>query len=671
MNSNRLLPPRRGASRSFLLSLGAATAALASAGNVRAQVTDPAVITPYGTACGVGVGATDTILGNGSHAVAIQVTVSPFAPALLALGLDALDVPIPGGACRLYTSPLDIWFAPSNGAGIATFPLNLPAATIGTVFVQGATLDAAMTIATSQGLELEFPGQSPTADPSTQTAYPCAFYQNYVWNYGGDGVGNVTGRVWWPSSTCQSVDGPPTGLPMVVFLHGNGMTYTDHDELLAHIARNGFVCISVSNGSHMTGSNEGRAREAISFLNGMYAFWGYADRLTTDVAFTGHSRGGEAAITAARLLAQNPGMGHVAYDVEAVISLAPTDGGGDNSDPKENLDGTMTRAFLALYGTHDPDVRGIRLEDGLAGPENTAFAIYDRAGDESSVEGVLTLADNLEKAMVLIEGATHRGFLDACNILAGGPIGCDAHGDAAKGYFNAFLRWKVNNQAAYAAYFDAGAVPTTLRVAEVDTFPQFGGHPRRVLDNFEQGGMATNTMGGSVSTSGNIVSAVENEAWQLDASSPHDTRGLRVRWNGVGQIGWSVPAAVLPLVGQQRDVGNYQHLSLRVAQDYLDAFNTAGVDQDFRIRLFTSNGWSSYVRVSDWARVPYPTYFFTHPFPYPAGDFTKTALTTVRIPLSAFGGANLASVQNVWLYFGQAGTPTSGSVMLDSLEFVN
>jgi hypothetical protein len=465
--------------------------------------------------------------------------------------------------------------------------------------------------------------------------------------------------------------GPPQGLPMVVFLHGNGMTHTDHDGLLAHLARNGFVCISVSNGAHMGGSNEGRAREAISFLNGMYAFWGYADRLTEDVAFTGHSRGGEAAITAARLLAQNPGMGHVAYDVEAVVSLAPTDGGGDNSDPKENLDGTMTRAFLALYGTHDPDVRGIRLEDGLTGPENTAFAIYDRAGDESSVEGLLSSADNIEKAMILIAGATHRGFMDGCSILTGGPIGCDAHHDAANGYCNAFLRWKVRNQAAYAAYFDAGAVPTRLRVADVATFPQFGGHPRRVLDNFEQGGFATNTMGGSVVSAGAILGIAENELWQLDASAPHDTRGLRVRWSGAGQVGWSVPAANLPLVGQQRDVSGYGYLSFRVAQDYLDAFNTAGQDQDFRIRIFTSNGWSSYARVSDFARVPYPTYFYTHPFPYPAGDFTKTALRTVRIPLSAFGGANLNSVQTVFFYFGQAGYPATGSVLLDSIEFAN
>lgn len=659
--------PRRGASPSLVLSV----AALAAAGTATAQVTDPAVVTPYGSACGVGIAADDTILGNGAHSVAFDVTVGANAPALLALGLAAVDLPLPGTACHLLAEPLSLAFAPANALGHASFVLPLPASVVGTLFAQAATFDAAMTLQTSQGLELVFPGQSPTVDPSAQLEYPCVYFQNYVWNYGGDGVGNVTGRVTWPSSTCQMADGPPQDLPMVVFLHGNGMTYTDHDELLRHVARNGFVCISVENGAYMGGSNEGRAREAISFLNGMYAFWGYADRLTEDVAFTGHSRGGEAAITAARLLADTPAMGHIAYDVEAVVSIAPTDGGGDNSDPKENLDGLMTRAFLALYGTHDPDVRGIRLEDGLTGPENTAFAIYDRAGDESSVEGLLLPVDNIEKAMILIEGATHRGFLDGCNFLEGGLIGCDAHKDAAKGYFNAFLRWKVKNQAAYSAYFDAGAVPTRLRVAEVNTFPQFGGIPRRVLDNFEQAPWSTNTMGGGVQTFGMVAGVAENELWQLDASVPHDTRGLRVRWSGIGQVGWAVPAANLPIVGQQRDVSNYGYLSLRVAQEYLDAFNTAGEDQDFRIRMFTSNGWSSYAEVSDFARIPYPTYFYTFPFPYPAGDFTKTALTTVRIPLSAFGGADLDSVQNVYFYFGQGGDPTTGSVLLDSLEFTN
>ena len=144
-----------------------ALAAVVVASAASAQVTDPAVVTPYGSPCGVGVVAADVIQPNASHAVSITATVAPNGPALLALGFQAVDVPLPGSACRLLAEPLDVWFAPANGNGTATFPLAMPASTLGTLFVQAAPFDAAMNLQTSRGLELEFPGQSPTADPTT------------------------------------------------------------------------------------------------------------------------------------------------------------------------------------------------------------------------------------------------------------------------------------------------------------------------------------------------------------------------------------------------------------------------------------------------------------------------------------------------------------------------
>lgn len=666
MNPMRPLSPSRAPGATLALACAVALTCAAA----RAQVTDPAVVTPYGAGCGVGVSAADTILGDGSHAVDFTVSTLPNAPALLLLGLQKVDVPLPPTLCQVLADPLLLWFAPTDGAGNASFTLAMEQSFVGSVFAQGATLDAALAVNTSTGLELEFPGVSPTPDPTAQVEYPCYYHQYWNWNYGGDGVPLVNGKVYWPSGTCQSADGPPSGLPMLVFLHGNGMDYEDHDYLLSHLARNGYVVCSIGNGGFDGGSNEGRARQAISYLNGMHAFWGYADRLTNDVVFMGHSRGGEAAVTAARLLAQQPGLAHIPYDVEAVVSIAPTDGGGDNSDPKESLDGTMTHSFLAIYGSRDPDVRGVRLEDPLVGPEATAFAIYDRAGTEASVEGLLTAASNLKKAMVFVHGATHRGFLDGCNILDGGTIGCGSHQDVARGYVNAFLRWRVGNDNDYRAYFDGTAVPTKVRVADVDVFEQFADHPRRVLDNFEQGGWSLNTRNGSVVKGTGIAQIAEDELWQLDPSVPHDTKGMRVKWGGAGAkyVGWNIPVANVAFVGAARDVTNYDVLSLRVAQDYLDAWNAPGEDQDFRVRLYTGNGWSDFVTVSDHGRIPSPDVFVTYPFPYPAGDFTKTAMTTIRLPLDAFAGADLTDVQWVYCYFDLPGH-TDGSVVIDSLEF--
>jgi hypothetical protein len=509
----------------------------------------------------------------------------------------------------------------------------------------------------------------PTEDPTTQTSYPCHYFQSYTWNYGGDGVGTVSGRIYWPSATCQLADGPPAGRPMIVFLHGNGMTHTDHDYLLGHLARNGFVAVSVSNGDHLGGSNEGRARQAISFLNGMYAFWSFRDRLVNDIVFAGHSRGGEAAITAARLLGAQPDLGHIPYDVKSVIAIAPTDGGGDNSDPKENLDGTMTRSFLGLYGTRDPDVRGLPLDVPLTGPENTVFAIYDRAGTESSVEGILSPSANLTKSLLCVPGATHRGFLDTCSFSTAGTIGCDGHKDVAKAYFNAFLRWHVFGQAAYSAYFDGRAVPAQVRLAETEVYTQFSDLPRRVLDNFEQGGWNLNTRGGAVVKGDGIAQIAEDDLWTLDPSAPHDTRGLRIKWSNSSEshVFWTIPPANIPNVGSARDVSGYHCLSFRVAQDYLDAWNTPGADKDFFVRLYTGAGWSPLIKVSDYFRIPAPDEFH-NPLISAPGDFTKSVMTTVRIPLTAFTGVNLRDVQQVYFIFTVPGH-RAGSVFIDSLEF--
>ena len=150
----------------FPIAIGLAATCLLDA--AVAQVTDPAVVTNYGTSCGVGLGAADVIQPDGSHAVQFEVTVAPFAPALLALGLDAIEVPLPGG-CALLTTPVDVWFAPANGSGVANFVLPIPAATVGSLRVQAATLDALLSITTSSGREVLFPGQSPTADPARPT----------------------------------------------------------------------------------------------------------------------------------------------------------------------------------------------------------------------------------------------------------------------------------------------------------------------------------------------------------------------------------------------------------------------------------------------------------------------------------------------------------------------
>ena len=650
----------------------ALTSLLAPAALAQGQL-DPAILTPYGTPCRASLDAVDTIGRNGHNLVFMATTARSGMPTALLVGLQKANTPLPASDCTLLVDPLISLSGVSGVGGQAVFPTLVGPEVLGTAYAQSVVLDPqAARLFASGGLEVAFPGRSPTDDPTTESRHACYYIQNLNWNYGGDGVPTVTGQVRWPSDSCNSNDGPPAGRPIVVFLHGNAMGHTDHRYLMAHLARNGYVTCSIANGGYLGSSNEGRARQAISYLNSMFRYWQWRGRLSGDVVFMGHSRGGEAALTAARLLDEDPTLGYRPYDVEAVVSIAPTDGGGDASDPRESLRGSAADSFLAIYGSKDPDVVGKRLEDPLVEPERTVFAIYDRAGSEDSVEGLLPPGVHVEKSMVWIHGATHRGFMDGCQHIEGGAIGCDTHHDIAKGYVLAFLRWQVEGMAAYREYFATPVQPAKVRIEEADVFTQLSDLPRRVVDNFEQGGLATSTIQGTVSHGSGIAQIAEGAAWQLDRSAPHDTRVARIKWSdsNTSWVRWSIPDRQIAFVGSARDVSRYDFLSLRVAQDYLDAWNTGGEDQDFYVRLRSASGYSTRVRISDFGRIPYPDPFIGAPFPQPFGDYSKTGMSTVRIPLHAFG--NFDATTATWVYF-EFTVPghRRGSVIVDSLEFVD
>jgi hypothetical protein len=181
------------------------------------------------------------------------------------------------------------------------------------------------------------------------------------------------------------------------------------------------------------------------------------------------------------------------------------------------------------------------------------------------------------------------------------------------------------------------------------------------------------SLGGSVvkSPSG-IVTFLEGVSHNLVSSSPHDTGGLRVTWSAPSWVRWSLPNAAPFGVGPLRDVSRYTHLSFRVAQIYKNVNNTVGQDQDFNVQLSTSLGLSNKVRVSGHGRIPYPDEFLCSSLncgPNPPNDFSKSAMSTIRVPLSAFTSVDLTDVGFVFLSFDLPERP-KGAILLDSLELV-
>jgi|CXWL01.1.fsa_nt_gi hypothetical protein len=512
-------------------------------------------------------------------------------------------------------------------------------------------------------------------DPSLLAPYTCVLSQ--ALDYPDATYGEIHGRVYRPVvGKCLPAASPPAGRPVVLFFNGAGYGSGDYDYLAEHLAANGHVVVVVDanepsptvacNGGGLQTATciEDRARVGVIFLRNLQSSWTWAaqtDFLTVTVG--GHSRGGEAAVEAARLIWDeedtlgNPG-------VLAVFALAPSDE-GDSVAFRRRLLGRHSSAFLVLYGSRDEQIIGYdQLEQFHFYPPKTGFALYDRAGREGSLENFpISFDDQVDRSFQFIERANHEQFSDRCGTpVACYPavLSCDLQHRATLGYVNALLLWKVGGQSAYRAYLDA-----TFDSAWTPAWPQWSDGEwgsRRVIDNFQDGELATATIGGAVSSNGNLVSTVVDN-FGTDFHVPHgseDGRRLHVAVGAASAsniLQWTIPA-------NRSNVSGFTHLSVRLGQDF-SAVGTARV----RFRILRGGSWSPLLTSDVYGTLPDPSSTFTE-CANPDGVWLEHGLAplrTFRIPLSAFGG-DLTSVTKVQIRFDDA-TTANEELYLDNLEF--
>lgn len=514
-------------------------------------------------------------------------------------------------------------------------------------------------------------------DPSTHETFSCTFFQTFTFTDAR--LGPITGRVFRPvSGNCVSTAGPPANRPVVLIFNGMGYAYFDYDILARHLAANGFVAVVVQademnppmfcNGQGVA-CIEDRARKGIAYLKLLRDNWVWAGQVDfTNLSVAGHSRGGEAAVEAAAIVRWeeadlgNPG-------VRAVVSLAPTDMGTDGLDGRRRLLGRESPAFLVVYGSRDEQVRGpvTNSPPPLFLPHQTPFALYDRAGTEKSLEGLPVSLDNqVEKAMQFVYKANHHQFSDLCgSSISCSPsiLTCDNQHKVTKGLVNAFLRWKVLGDAGYKAWFDG----TVQEPWGLEIWPQLSDgkwDSRRVIDNFQDDEVGTNTLGGTLSVNGNLQAQVVDN-WETDPQSlhgPEDGFRLEVTHNAVSFsniLQWSIPVG-------KGNVADFTHLSFRIGQGY-GAQGPARVS----VRMRRANSWSAVVGSDGFGEIPEPDHITEFCFG-PNGaelvpDRTIVHMRTIRIPLSAFGG-DLTSVQTVQIRFDDE-TTLDKVLYLDNLEF--
>jgi hypothetical protein len=213
--------------------------------------------------------------------------------------------------------------------------------------------------------------------------------------------------------------------------------------------------------------------------------------------------------------------------------------------------------------------------------------------------------------------------------------------------------------------------PGSVTATGAECYFQFREPGGRTVDDFE--GVVdwqASTIGGTVSHGGTLpADPAEGRLMDfsptvpgLDTRSPHDSNGLRLHWNNSGdRLTFTVPAT-------QQNVSAFAALSLRITQKEGSASNPANQAQDLRVALKDSASNERAIRASAFGAIPFPDQRVFL-------DLRKSALSTVRIPLTAYtvvcAGQPKVDLQNVIEITLQFSIKAAGEIEVDEIEFTD
>lgn len=394
----------------------------------------------------------------------------------------------------------------------------------------------------------------------------------------------------------------------------------------------------------------------------------------TRVGTMGHSRGGEGVV---RHQGLNNQLG-APYGIKAVFPLAPVDFN------RFVVNNAALNVLLPYCDGDVNDLQGVHFYDD---------ARYNVPGDQSP------------KHYELVMGANHNFYNtvwspsspfpgsanDWTAFVPGGRS--DSQCGTGKGnqrlteaqqrgtglaYMTAFFRAYVGGETQFLPLLTGDAPPpasaqtNNLFVSyHAPDDPELRLDVNRLLNNTS---LTVNRLGGAVTQIGmtpyELCGGDDPQAPrclpdQPDARQPHTTPSARSPLRGLSQLntGWN------SLTGNYKNdipiafsnVSGFQALQFRVAVNFADARNLAGLAQNFRVVLTDSSGSTAAIRVSDVSSA----LFFP---PGSVGPVPKVVLNTVRIPLSAFGGVNLHNVKSVEFTFNEQ---AQGAVLVTDIAFAS
>ena len=453
-----------------------------------------------------------------------------------------------------------------------------------------------------------------------------------------------------------------TNYPLVVIMHGmhssGDPSYLGYNYLLDHLASQGFIAVSIDCNviNAIGGMQDTRGHailEHLSLLQSKNANPGLFNGKINmnNIGIMGHSRGGDGVVQA-EIYNQSLGLG---WNIKAIIPLAPTDFSGTGPSP---LNLTTSKLFC-IYGSNDGDVwGGTNPADSFAG---TGFRFYDRA--------------TVEKAMAFIYGATHNRFNTEWGteykVDGSSPkvLSVTQHQKLLCGYMTAFLQVHLQGRTEQIDYLTGDLkIP---QVASLEVHTQYRQTSNLTLDDFEShASLNQNTLGGNVVFANLDGAPQENLLGTIDSNSPHQTKGLQLKWNAVtGTYQTQIP------LGGQRDISAKKFLSFRVTQKAGSGANPVDQLQDMHVRLSMPGGGNSRaLRVGYFNTIPFPSKpEYITGYDTDEAPNTKSALKTIRIPLYGWTIkclnvpiVDLTNVESVTFEFNSKPT---GEIEIDDIEF--
>lgn len=517
----------------------------------------------------------------------------------------------------------------------------------------------------------------------------------------------VRGSVTYPSDLSN---GP---FPVVLFLHGRHETcynisnpsmtsgsswpcptgwapivsYEGYDYLARTMASHGYIVISVS-ANCINSYDAGSADQGMSargyLVQHHLDLWNTWNTSSTgpfgstfvgkldmkNIGTMGHSRGGEGVVYNALL---NRSLGSP-YGIKAVLTLAPVD------FYRKVLNGIPLMDVAPYCDGDVSDLEGVHFYDDARYSDTT---------------------DQAPKHLVEFMGANHDFFNTVWtpgSYIAGGADDWADYGysptdphcgttmptrfdttkqkNALNAYLPAFFRLYLGHETQFAQILMVDNITppasSTLTTSDVYVSWHAGSHYRLDVDREDSlSDAGFNTLHGAVTTGGLVSSGVCGGGTccagsepncglsSISGQEPHSGSSgsvfgmsqMALHWNDTSDFYQNaVPAAF-------ENLTNYEAIQFRATVNY----TVATSDLDFTVQLIDSLGDTSGQAVTSYSKALFLERGTE------SGDLPKDVFNTVKIPLSAFTGVNLAKIRYVRFKFNRV---AAGAVLVGDMTFV-